>query len=108
MERYALFVTKSLLYFENVRFGGFGLGYRRGVAVLQQGQWEERGQLDFSRLLFLTMRTFIIVFQGLRAQHCHSKRPLGCLLECVSREKLKIWVFFAMFEPLYKAGRSVI
>ena len=41
----------------------------------------------------LKMITFIFVFQGLRTKHCHSKRPLGCLLECVSREKLKI-VFF--------------
>ena len=90
MDRYVLCVDKSLLYFENVRYGGFGLGYKRGVAVLQQGQWEERGQLGFSRLLFLTMRTFIVVFQGLRTEHCHSKRPLGCLLECVSRESLKL------------------
>ena len=95
MDCYVLCVDKKFSYFENVRFGGFGLGYRRGVAVLQQGQWEERGQLDFSRLLFLTMRTFFIVFQGLGTEHCHSKRPLGCLLECVSREKLKIGVFQA-------------
>ena len=95
MDRYVLCVDKSLLYFENVRYGGFGLGYKRGVAVLQQGQWEERGQLGFSRLLFLKMRTFIFAFQGLGTEHCHSKRPLGCLLECVSREKLKIGVFHA-------------
>merc|ERR1712107_390295 len=28
-------------------------------------------------------------------EHCHSKRPLGCLLECVSCELLKIGIFKA-------------
>ena len=33
-----------------IRYGGFGLGYRRGVAVLEQGGWVEQGKLGHSRL----------------------------------------------------------
>jgi len=39
----------------SILYGGFGLGYRRGVAVLQQGHWEELGQLDFSRVSGLSI-----------------------------------------------------
>ena len=42
------------------------------------------------QVAFLTMRTFIIVFQGFRTEHWNSKRSLGCLLECVSSESLKL------------------
>ena len=36
-----------------IRYGGFGLGYRRGVAVLEQGgEWVEKGKLGHSRFSF--------------------------------------------------------
>ena len=70
------------------RYGGFGLGYRRGVAVLEQGGWVEQGKLGHSRLksfLNQSPRTFtlvcIFIFQGVRTEHSNTKGPLGSLLD---------------------------
>ena len=40
-----------LIYKRLIRYGGFGLGYRRGVAVFEQGRWIEQGKLGYSRLI---------------------------------------------------------
>ena len=71
------------------------LATREGWQCSNKGSGKNEASWTSPGSCLLTMRTFIFVFQGLRSEHCNSKRPLGCLLECVSREKLKIGVFHA-------------